>query len=643
MMTNIRLDSRVMSNIKNENLISLLNAVIDRELDKDVSQVNTSLVEECIDLVLKLEQEQNSDFHTLVPLITSDEFLKRIAPEHNGWFKSLNVFARAAVVAAIVATGTITVNATVKAITDYDMLGELNKKIVSFFNYENQDEFEENTYIQNGDESFEQTSQGTDEPLENEAENENAGSTQSAQNNIAVEEKTESGEIKSYNKHPDKVVIPSIPTGIAPPEQNGKTLVGVYLDSSNMKKNYIYGEELSYDGLELYCVYSDNSRRLLDYTDCDRTANIDTTKVGDYVVKVVYLNTIVEIDVTVRPNEETRYSEICSNNEYDYLLTDKGAFITAYKGNDDIIVLDTVDSNPVLSIENGVFEGKNIRAFSSATCQKIAYGAFANCEKLKSVSIPSVSVVEGRAFEKTAITQITLSDKVKTIGEYAFNGCETLTEIDLGGNVETIERLAFNECYLLESVKGTQNIRRVYDFAFYDNGDMTFDSNVPLLCYAGEYAFAYCSSVEIDEIDNMEHIGDGAFLMCYNIQSVHITSNIKSVPYSAFKGARIRELTVDYGVERIEDYAFMSTMITTLSLPNSIKYIGDYAFYTSRLTSVSGAEYAEKIGTLAFYPSRKLVMYVLYPSEMYSYAVENNIEYVARDDNGNTVLPDDEL
>ena len=34
-----------MSNIKNENLISLLNAVIDRELDKDVSQVNTSLVE----------------------------------------------------------------------------------------------------------------------------------------------------------------------------------------------------------------------------------------------------------------------------------------------------------------------------------------------------------------------------------------------------------------------------------------------------------------------------------------------------------------------------------------------------------------------------------------------------------------------
>ena len=44
-MKNIRLDCRVMSNIQNENLISILNAVIDRELDQDVSQVTTSLVE----------------------------------------------------------------------------------------------------------------------------------------------------------------------------------------------------------------------------------------------------------------------------------------------------------------------------------------------------------------------------------------------------------------------------------------------------------------------------------------------------------------------------------------------------------------------------------------------------------------------
>ena len=161
-MTNIKLDCRVMSNIKNENLISLLNAVIDRELDKDVSQVNTSLVEECIDLVLKLEQEENSDFRVFVPLITSDEFLKRIAPENKGWFKRLNVFARAAVVAAIVATGTITVNATVRAITDYDILGELNKKIVSIFNNDKYEKLEDNTYVQSENEDFEQVSENAD-------------------------------------------------------------------------------------------------------------------------------------------------------------------------------------------------------------------------------------------------------------------------------------------------------------------------------------------------------------------------------------------------------------------------------------------------------------------------------------------------
>lgn len=84
----------------------------------------------------------------------------------------------------------------------------------------------------------------------------------------------------------------------------------------------------------------------------------------------------------------------------------------------------------------------------------------------------------------------------------------------------------------------------------------------------------------------------------------------------------------------------MSTMITTLKLPDSVKYIGDYAFYTSRLTSVSGAEHAEEIGTLAFYPSKRLVMYVLYPSAMFDYAKQNNIEYVAHDERGAIVLPD---
>ena len=79
-------------------------------------------------------------------------------------------------------------------------------------------------------------------------------------------------------------------------------------------------------------------------------------------------------------------------------MTDEGAYITAYSGNEDNIVLDSVDSKPVVSIENGVFEGRNIKAFSSTSLRKVGTGAFANCTKLKTVDIPNVSVVENRAF-----------------------------------------------------------------------------------------------------------------------------------------------------------------------------------------------------------------------------------------------------
>lgn len=80
-MTNIKLDSQVISNIKNENLIAMLNKVIDTELDKDTSQVNTSLVQECIDAILQIEQDEDSSFRVLVPLMSSDDFLKSIMPE----------------------------------------------------------------------------------------------------------------------------------------------------------------------------------------------------------------------------------------------------------------------------------------------------------------------------------------------------------------------------------------------------------------------------------------------------------------------------------------------------------------------------------------------------------------------------------
>lgn len=640
-MTDIRLDSRVMSNIKNENLISMLNAVIDKELDKDVSQVDTALVEECIDLVLKLEQEEDSSFRAFVPLITSDEFMKRIIPNTGVW-KKLNVFARVAVVAAVVATGTLSVNATVRAITGYDFVEEINKKIVAMINGDDENELD-NAVLNEIEEST--------QPQSNEEENEEETGKPTQENDSA-----KNNTVNNDNKTNDKgtsskpqgssagfVPSESVTAGNPFKPSKDKAFVGLYFDSSNMKKNYIYYEELSYDGLELYRVFDDGSKEWLSYTECDRTKNLDTTKVGDHTVKLVYDNTIVEIDVTVRPGEETRYSTICSNDDYDYLLTERGAYITKYKGHKKNIVLNSIDSNDVYSIESKVFASSDIESFYSSTLKKVSYSAFANCGALSQFAAPSLEIISNRAFQNTALEKVNVAKGVTRIDDYAFYGCSSLKEVNFLGEVEAIGGFAFCECTELEKITGTQNIRRVYDFAFYDNKLMTLDSGLKRLCYAGEYAFAFCSKISIDSVNNMEFIGEGAFKLGPSITNVHITGSTKAVAYEAFRGVRLESLTIDEGVEEIEDYAFMSSTIKTLKLPRSLKKIGEYSFYSGRLQMVYGGDNVKSVGSMAFYPSSRLTMQTLINSAMHRYAIENGINCVLYDENGGIITPDDEV
>ena len=653
-MTNIKLDSRVMSNLKNEKLIAMLNEVIDNELDKDASQVDNNLVEECIDLVLKLEQEDDDSFVALVPLVTSDEFLSRIAPNKNVW-KRLNVFARAAVVAAIVTTGTFTVNAAVKAITDYDIIGEITKQIVSIIHtdkstneidfesgFELQNEATTDSAAKNQEDKKEKTSGGF---IIYNVSNDKENSQANIADNLEAESVSPTTPNKQPTKHPNKVVIPTVPSGgggnkVTPSE---KQLVGVYVDSTNMKTNYIYGEELCYDGIELYCVYDDDSREWLDYKKCDRTENLDTTKSGDYIVKIVYQNTLIEIDVSVRPNEETRYSTICANDDYDYLLTQKGAYITKYKGASKNIVLDKIDSNDVYSIEQRVFEKSNIESFSSSTLKRVSNSAFANCENLKTFEAPNLKILSDRALKNTALETVEIAKGVSSIGDYAFYNCSKLKEVQFLGNVSTVGKYAFCECAELEKITGTSDITRVGDFAFYDNKQMVLDSPLSKLNYAGEYSFAFCSKVQIDSVDNMIFIGDGAFKLCPNIKSVHITKNIKSIPYEAFRGVKMQSLTIDEGVEAVEDYAFMSTSMTNLTLPDSLKSIGDYAFYSNKLRNVYGGDYVKTIGNMAFYPTNKIIMHVLIGSPLYNYSMENGMTIVPHNSNGEILPPEQEL
>lgn len=86
--------------------------------------------------------------------------------------------------------------------------------------------------------------------------------------------------------------------------------------------------------------------------------------------------------------------------------------------------------------------------------KSIGLMAFGDCDDLTSVEIPdSVEKIEDWAFaHDVGITDLKIGNGVTSIGNNAFGGCAKLTSITIPDNVTSIGEGAFRRCYGLENV-----------------------------------------------------------------------------------------------------------------------------------------------------------------------------------------------
>ena len=153
----------------------------------------------------------------------------------------------------------------------------------------------------------------------------------------------------------------------------------------------------------------------------------------------------------------------------------------------------------------------------------IAYGVFENCERLTNITIP---------------------DGVRGIGDSAFYGCTNLTSVTIGDSVTTIGDSAFASCENLTSV------------------------TIP---------------------DSVTSIGDGAFANCKSLTSIDIPDSVTLIDGSAFHDcASLISVTIGNSVTSIEDYAFCCCRaLTDITIGNSVTSIGEYAFSCDSLMEIT--------------------------------------------------------
>ena len=144
--------------------------------------------------------------------------------------------------------------------------------------------------------------------------------------------------------------------------------------------------------------------------------------------------------------------------------------ITKYVESDTVVVIPSkINGVTVETIGHGAFERSAVTSVTIPdSVTAILDRAFANCFQLTNISIPnSVTSIGFSAFEHcTSLKSITLPSSLNSISEALFSDCSQLTTIHIPDSVLSIQDYAFGNCTRLKTIRIPVSVTSIGNLAF---------------------------------------------------------------------------------------------------------------------------------------------------------------------------------
>lgn len=183
---------------------------------------------------------------------------------------------------------------------------------------------------------------------------------------------------------------------------------------------------------------------------------------------------------------------------------------------------------------------------------------YKNKESVFDIVIPDevknipVTEIKATAIYATKVQNVKLGKNIKTIGDYAFEGCTELTGIELPEALEYIGSGAFYRCESMEKVLFNRKLDTIGRNAFALCKGLTSLQFPDSLAKIDESAFESCTSLsEISFGSGLKYICENAFAKCESLRSVKLGDRLVSIGRTAFFDKSFSSIEIPAGISQL--------------------------------------------------------------------------------------------